>query len=149
MSHRQDSPQCNRIFEDVIKPLNRTIKKHKEIWGHIEPRRYHSSQFDRQHDRPAFTVKKQVHKNALYDFGILNSQNAPPVTIIDVKPRVVNDYENRTPLVILPVYLRPEKHHGSLNKWPNDGTLRNADPFALHNQILAAQHRTDITNSTK
>ncbi|XP_026318719.1 uncharacterized protein LOC113229375 isoform X2 [Hyposmocoma kahamanoa] len=154
LSRRKDTQTCNKIFEDIIKTPRRTIKKHKEMLGHFEPRMeyplpaYHSSRLDWQHDRPAFTVKKQVHKNPLHDFGILNSKNAPPVTIIDVKPREANDYDNRKPSVILPVYLRSDKIHGSLSKWPNDGILRSADPYGLHKQILAAQNKTDITNST-
>lgn len=155
MPYRKNTQQCKEIFEDIIKTPHQTVKKHKEMWNHFEPRMklplptFHPPWYGWHHARSSFPARKHVHKVPLHNFGILDSKNAPPVTIIDVKPRVVSDYENRKPLVILPVYLRTDNNHGSLNKWHNDNTLRSANPFALHKQIAESHNRTDIANSTK
>lgn len=155
MSHRKTTQQCNKFFENIIKTRRQTSKKYKEMWSHFEPRmKYplpavpHDGTINSQHVRPSTTDTKQIHKNPSYNFGILNSKNVPPVTIIDIKPHEVNDYENRKPQVILPVYLRSENDHGSLDSWPNDSILRSADPLASNKKIVAAQYRTDFTNST-
>lgn len=136
MSQRKDTESCNLIFEDIIQTPRQTFKKHLNLWGNFKPSTKsplpaHPSSFDTYKLTQSVPSRKRVHMNHLYDFGILNSKNAPPVSIIDIKPKQGNDYENRTPSVILPVYLRSDRYHGSLSRWPNgiegENMLRSAD----------------------
>lgn len=72
----------------------------------------------------------KVVKKPIFEFGLLNSKDAPPVRVIDVKPTY-------RPLIIRPVYLRP-----NFNRPNNDGVFRSMNnPFALH-EYIAQAHTT-------
>lgn len=77
------------------------------------------------------TVKKPV-----FNFGFLDSKDAPSVNIISVKPEASTG-RPKVPLIVRPVYLRPEFGPGPVH----DGVFRN-NPFWLHNQIARAHMST-------
>ncbi|KAF9422684.1 hypothetical protein HW555_001678 [Spodoptera exigua] len=138
VSKRKNTPQCNSIFMEMIKATpadkqNLTKEKTDEVMKH-----YHHV-FMPTRPRPPrvdVTIRKKHTKyvTPAFQFGILDSKNAPPVRVTYVKPPLIKV----RPLILQPVYLRPSSFiHGRVS----DGVFRN-NPFWLHDQILKGQMST-------
>lgn len=130
VSKRKNTAQCNKIFVDMTHTApdktNVTKEKLEEIMKH-----YHhvfmpqpvttnlNRAIRKKHSR---TVKKPV-----YDFDFLNSKDAPPVRVISLTPEA---YTRRplSPLILKPVYLRPEFGRGPVN----DGVFRSNPWLQAH-----------------
>ncbi|KAJ0183115.1 hypothetical protein K1T71_001091 [Dendrolimus kikuchii] len=139
-SKKKTTPQCTKLFNQIsntipdnLEKVNQIIKHFHHVFMPQEPVPTYSGPFtQRQHSR-------KLKKNPTYDYGILNSQMAPPVNIIDVKPEV------KRPLLLLPVYLRlPNDKRAVIRQINNDGIWR-SQPFWLHNQIAQAHMNSNAT----
>ncbi|KAH9639785.1 hypothetical protein HF086_016366 [Spodoptera exigua] len=143
VSKRKNTPQCNSIFMEMIKATpvdkqNLTKEKTDQVMKH-----YHHV-FMPTRPRPprvdvAIRKKHTKYVTPAFQFGILNSKNAPPVRVTYVKPPLIKV----RPLILQPVYLRPSSFiHGRVS----DGVFRN-NPFWLHDQILKGQMSTTTTRA--
>ncbi|XP_072932506.1 uncharacterized protein [Epargyreus clarus] len=107
-SKRRNTPQCNKLFFDLNKDILREGSQNEELiyhFGHVI--------LTNQHLDIGLNPQRK-YSSPLFDFGILNSENAPPVRIIDLR-------STEKPLVLLPVYQRTP-----LNLYHRDPALRSA-----------------------
>lgn len=147
-SKRKATPQCTKLFKQMTntmpekEKLDQIIKHFHHVFMPQEPESpYNGHVIQRKH------VKK-VLRNPPYNFGILNSHLAPPVKIIDVKPKVQLP-EVKRPLVILPVYLRLPNDKRVLIRPLNNNGIWRSPPFSLHNQIAQARISSSIKYTTE
>lgn len=146
ITRRKNTPQCAKIFSAMANtaPLNQqnmTPEKYDEVLNH-----FHHVFMPTVHVKPhrgwpiRHKYTRRIVKKPIYNYGLLNSRNAPPVRIINVKPTV------QKPLILVPVYMRvPHNANIFLEPHVNNGVLRSS-PFWLHNQIAMAH--ANVTNST-
>ncbi|XP_026743743.1 uncharacterized protein LOC113505310 [Trichoplusia ni] len=121
ITKRKNTAQCNKIFMDMIHTTpvdnqNITREKLDEIMKH-----YHHVFMPNQPTPSKFgkiTRKKhsKIIKNPIFQFGLLDSQNAPSVNVIDLKP-----VPTANTLILRPVYMRPNHGKGPLH---HDAMLR-------------------------
>ncbi|KAJ8723513.1 hypothetical protein PYW08_003425 [Mythimna loreyi] len=124
VSKRKNTAQCNKIFQDITNtaPNNQNVTKEKldEIMKH-----YHHVFMPNQPEttnlhRAVRKKHSRIVKKPVYNFAFLNSQDAPPVRVISLTPEVTTK-RPLPPLVLRPVYLRPEFGQGGP---VNDGVFR-------------------------
>ncbi|XP_022828197.1 uncharacterized protein LOC111357651 [Spodoptera litura] len=145
VSKRKNTPQCNSLFMEMVKATpadNQTVTKEKadQIMKHYHhvfmPTRPRPSRFD-----VAIRKKHTKHVTPAFQFGILNSKNAPPVRVAYVKPP---SYKVRPPLILQPVYLRPTHF---IRGRVSDGAFR-SNLFWHHNQLMKPQESIEKSSST-
>ncbi|XP_073955558.1 uncharacterized protein [Choristoneura fumiferana] len=118
LSKRKTSPKCYKMFSEIsnspMQNPNATEVQLDQIFHQFQniflPKPTHQSQ----------NILRQKVSNKMYDFGILDDGNAPPVKIIDVNPTA------RPIKVLLPVY---QQIYGKLGgdmtiNMHHDGMLR-------------------------
>ncbi|XP_045498998.1 uncharacterized protein LOC123696692 isoform X1 [Colias croceus] len=112
---KENIPKCRKMFHELNTsvPQEMTRDQLTQIFRSI-----HNS----ISTKPSPTVQKNkayFKTNKLFDFGIFGAKDAPPVNIIDVKPKPKT-------LVVLPVYQRmPNKTTGfPINSLQKDGIYR-------------------------
>ncbi|VVD04719.1 unnamed protein product [Leptidea sinapis] len=111
-SRKKDTETCRMIFDEINSAIPKDLEKSKleAVFNNL------LSYKDTTTATP--TPKTFFKSNKPFNFGLLDSKNAPPVDIIDVKPR-------DKPLVVLPVYQRMHKStEYPLNSLHNDGVFR-------------------------
>uniref|UniRef100_A0A2A4JNK6 Uncharacterized protein n=1 Tax=Heliothis virescens TaxID=7102 RepID=A0A2A4JNK6_HELVI len=111
LSKRKDTPQCTKLFSDMkntapVDKQNVTQEKMDEIMKHY----HHVFMPAQPTPRPKLVIRKKLEKTLktpVYEYGLLNSKEAPPVKVISVKPEATI----KRPLILQPVYLRPNFGH--------------------------------------
>ncbi|XP_035450532.2 uncharacterized protein LOC118276362 isoform X2 [Spodoptera frugiperda] len=144
VSKRKNTPQCITLFIDMVKSTpqdNQNVTKEKaaEIMKHYHhvfmPTRPLPSRAD-----VVIRKKHTKHVTPAYQFGILNSKNAPPVKVAHVKPP---SHRVRPPLILRPVYLRPPSF---IRGRVSDGVFR-SNVFWHQNPLLIPQVRPMSTST--
>ncbi|XP_041979709.1 uncharacterized protein LOC121733508 isoform X2 [Aricia agestis] len=108
-SKRSNSRQCAAMFNEMSNLHNVTQQKLDNIMSHLQ-------NIFIPPPPPQKLKRVTIKTNAIYDFGIFNNDDVPPVKLIDVKPK-------NKPLVLIPVYQRIKYPLHQVN---NDGVFRGA-----------------------
>ncbi|CAK1555457.1 unnamed protein product [Leptosia nina] len=124
VAKRKNNAKCKKIFHEIETtiPPNMTKEQLARIFKNLETTILSERSTPSTIYRPKLgTVPTRKspsysHTNKIYDYGILGSQNAPSVNIIDVKPKPKT-------LVILPVYQRMNTSY-PIHSLQNDGIYR-------------------------
>ncbi|PZC86834.1 hypothetical protein B5X24_HaOG201693 [Helicoverpa armigera] len=111
LSKRKDTPQCTKLFSDMkntapVDKQNVTQEKMDEIMKHY----HHVFMPPQPTAKPNLVIRKKHEKTLktpVFEYGLLNSKEAPPVKVISVKPETTV----KRPLILQPVYLRPNYGH--------------------------------------
>ncbi|XP_028169611.1 uncharacterized protein LOC114359411 [Ostrinia furnacalis] len=129
VTKRSKSPQCIQLLIDMTNTApvndNQNVTKEKlnSILQHFNHMFLPSSQL----------AKKTVYKrtNPLYNFGMLNSTNIPPVEVIDLKT-------TKNIPVILPVYMRTRNdllRGNTASSGPYENGVFQTSSYLLHGKI--------------
>ncbi|KAJ2950928.1 hypothetical protein O0L34_g5299 [Tuta absoluta] len=116
MSRRKTTLQCNRILTDIAftAPSQFQINRAKIVQSKLAM--FFPNPTPLYNNLAAIREEPITHKNPTFDFGILNSKDAPKVEILDLKP-------TKKPLILLPVYMRMRS---TTLRSPYDGILQSA-----------------------